>query len=162
GGIQAHGLAELVAGERGLTDLEEGVGQVLAQVGAGWGGLDGGEEGGHGYIVIAAAQGGVGAVRCYESRVARLGRGQQGRDGEEDGDAHITLEIVVVRWRWRGSQANWGAVPARARTLPGKPGLLRVERGGKIKRSYWVMVGERRYLMRMTSATLILACMTAT
>ena len=30
GGVEAHGLAKLVAGERGLADFEEGVGQVLA------------------------------------------------------------------------------------------------------------------------------------
>src|ERR1019366_3056899 len=113
-GVQAHTLSKLVAGERGLADLEEGVGQVLAQVGAGWGGLDGGEEGGHGYIVIAGAEGGVGAVG-----IGRLGGRQHGRDGEEDGDAHIPLEIVVVGGSGEGSQGNWGG-PSCARMLAGK------------------------------------------
>ena len=62
GRVQAHGLAKLVARQRGLADLEVGVGQVLADVGPGGCGLDGGEKGGHRDIVIARAQGGVCAV----------------------------------------------------------------------------------------------------
>ena len=101
GGIQAQGLTKLVAGQGGLADLEEGVGEVLADIGAGWGGLNGGEKGGHGDIVIARAQGGIGAVG-----IARLGGRQHCRNGEEDGDAHITLEIEcsgagdVLREMW--------------------------------------------------------------
>ena len=79
-----------------------------------WCGLDGGEEGGHRDIVIARAEGGVGAVQRLESRIARLGRRQHRRDGEEDGEAHTTLEIVVVR-PGRGSQGNLLACPCHQR-----------------------------------------------
>ena len=66
---------------------------------------DRGEEGRHRGIVIAGAQGGIGAVQRLESRIARLGRRQHRRDGEEDREAHTTLEIVVGQ-PGRGSQGN--------------------------------------------------------
>jgi hypothetical protein len=40
--------------------------------------------------------------------IARLGKRQHRRDGDEDGEAHTTLEIVVVRRCPRGSQGNIG------------------------------------------------------
>ena len=105
GRIEPHGLAELVARQRRLADLEIGVGQVLADVRALRRRLDSGEKRGHRDIVIARAQSGVRAIRRLEGRIARLGRRQHHRDGEKDGEPHTTLEILV-RHPGRGSQGN--------------------------------------------------------
>ena len=81
-GVEPHGFAELVAGGCVFADFEVGIGEVLADGGAGGSGVDGFQEEGDGVVVVAGAQGFVGFGEGLVGRVGRLGEGEAARQKE--------------------------------------------------------------------------------
>ena len=115
-GVEAHGFAELVAGQFGLAGFEVGVGEIFADVGARGGGGSGGEEGGDGDVVVVGAQGGVGAFQLLEGRVLWLGGRQHGRNGEDYEGPHTTE--IRSGGGWESSPGNFGRAGDRGVRYP--------------------------------------------